>query len=95
MEHPVGYSILLAAAAMVVCMLAAVSISVNASDRAIRQNQEQEEAQRKESRRAACLVIVSQDDAYRDPAPITTAGRKAAAAWAQLRQAFQCDHQGE
>lgn len=88
-----GYSLLLAAAAMIVCMLAAVSISVSASDRAIRASEAQERAQREEGRRAACAVIVSQDDAFHDPGsiPTTKAGTKAAAAWRNLRRTFQCD----
>jgi hypothetical protein len=94
-EHPVGYSLLLASLAMVVCMLASVVISVNASNRAIRQNEAQEQAQRREARRAACLVVVAQDDAFRDPAslPVTKAGKQSAAAWRNLRQVFGCDKQ--
>ena len=99
-----GYSLLLAAGAMIVCMLAAVSISVSASNRAIRQSEAQERArqiqvqqafnaQQKVAKHAACLVIVSQDNAYHEPGsvPVTQAGKNAAAAWRNLRQTFQCD----
>jgi type II secretory pathway pseudopilin PulG len=100
----VGYSLLLAAAAMIVCMLAAVSISVSASNRAIHQAEVQRqtqqaqvqqayEAQQKQAKRAACLVIVSQDDALHEPGsePITEAGKRTANAWRNLRKVFQCD----
>lgn len=52
-----------------------------------------DETQR-QARGAACLVIVSQDEAFNDPGtmpPITAAGKRAAVAWHNLRQQFQCD----
>lgn len=46
-----------------------------------------------ENKRAACAVIISQDEAYNDPAspPVTAAGKRAGLAWRDLRRAFQCD----
>jgi len=77
---------------MFVSMMVAVIVSVNASNRAIHQQAVQREAQQQEARRAACLVIVSQDDAFHEgTAPITEAGKRAADAWRNLRKVFQCD----
>lgn len=44
-----------------------------------------------EGRRAACALIVAQDDAFRDTRPATPAGVKAAKAWRDLRIQFRCD----
>ena len=46
-----------------------------------------------ETKRAACAVIISQDEAYNDPTapPVTAAGKRAGQAWRDLRKAFQCD----
>jgi uncharacterized protein YejL (UPF0352 family) len=94
-KHPTAYSMALLALGGVVSMMIAVTISVQASNRAIAQNRAQEQKAQLEARRAACQVIVTQADVF-DPArggslPSTTAGRKAAGAWRSLAQQFQCE----
>lgn len=81
------------AAGMLVCMLTAVTISINASKHAIREAEIQEEIRSQESRRAACLVIITQHEVYTDPVspPATATGKNAAEAWGNLRRAFRCD----
>ena len=63
-DHPVGYSLAMLALGMIVCMMAAVVISVRASERAIR-----------ESERGQCETIQADVDAYREEPPTTKAGR--------------------
>jgi hypothetical protein len=62
-KHPVGYSLVLAGAAMIVCMMAAVCISLKASERAIRI-----------SERGQCDTLQADVDAYREEPPRTAAG---------------------
>ena len=62
-RHPVGYSLLLASTAMIVCMMTAVCISIRASDRAIRI-----------SERGQCDSLQADVDAYREEPPRTAAG---------------------
>lgn len=62
-NHPVGYSIILLAASMIVCMLAAVTISIKASEHAIR-----------ESERGQCESIQADVDSYLEVPPTTKAG---------------------
>lgn len=62
-EHPVGYSLAMFAIGMIICMMAAVVISVRASDRAIR-----------DSERRQCETIQADVDAYLDEPPTTPAG---------------------
>jgi hypothetical protein len=63
-EHPVGYSLLLLAGGMIVCMLAAVTISIRASDKAIR-----------DSERMQCESVAADIRAYREVPPSSDAGR--------------------
>lgn len=63
-EHPVGYSLAMLALGMIICMMAAVAVSVRASDRAIR-----------ESERGQCETIQADVDAYREEPPTTKAGK--------------------
>lgn len=78
-QHPVGYSILLLAAGMIVCMMAAVCISTRASDRAIR-----------ESQRAQCEAWQSDVDAYVEVPPVTRSGINQLRSKRELLQRFGC-----
>ena len=78
-NHPVGYSILLLAASMVVCMLAAVTISIKASNHAIR-----------ESERAQCESIQADVDAYVEVPPITRSGINQLRSKRELLQSLGC-----
>lgn|SRR4051812_30995506 len=95
LKHPAAYSSAALALGVLVCMAIAVTISVQASNRAIAQNIGQERAARESARLATCEVVLTQGDAF-DPArggaaPATTAGRKAAKAWRDLAILFQCE----
>ena len=74
-----GYSLLLAAAAMVVCMLAAVVISVQASERAVR-----------ESERKQCESVAADIKAYEDVPPATAAGKEQLRTKRALYQTWGC-----
>lgn len=63
-DHPVGYSLAMLALGMIVCMLAAVVISVRASERAVR-----------DSERRQCESVMSDVEAYLQTPPQTEAGR--------------------
>ena len=78
-EHPVGYSLLMLAAAMIVCMMAAVVISTRASDRAIR-----------ESERRQCEDLAAEIRGYEDVAPTTPAGKEQLRAKRALYLTWDC-----
>ena len=78
-EHPVGYSLLLLAAGMIVCMAAAVTISVRASDKAIRA-----------SERRQCESVAADLAAYREAPPQTEAGRAQLRSKENLFRAWGC-----
>jgi hypothetical protein len=78
-EHPVGYSLLLLAAGMIVCMLAAVAISVRASDKAIR-----------DSERMQCESVAADIAAYQEAPPQTDAGRAQLRSKENLYRAWEC-----
>jgi hypothetical protein len=78
-RHPVGYSIFLASLAVVVCMMAAVVISVRASDRAVR-----------ESERRQCESVMSDVVAYRAAPPVTEAGKNQLASKEELLRVWGC-----
>jgi hypothetical protein len=98
-NHPVAYSILTLAVGALACMVISVTISVTASNKAIRQNeaQEAEEAQRaaalaERSKQAVCLLISKMSAVYNDEtAPATETGRAAGLAWQELHKIFRCD----
>lgn len=66
-------------------------LSLALSINSIHQAQATQRKQQEQSRQASCAVIVAQDDAFTDPAPVTTAGKKAATAWHRLRVQLGCD----
>lgn len=78
-EHPVGYSLAMLALGMIVCMLAAVTISVRASDRAIR-----------ESERKQCESVTSDVRAYEAVPPTTEAGKAQLRAKRELLVTWEC-----
>jgi hypothetical protein len=83
-RHPVGYSLLLAAGAMIVCMMAAVVISVRASDRAVR-----------ESERRQCESVLSDVVAYRLTPPVTEAGKNQLRSKEELLRLWGCPKPSE
>jgi hypothetical protein len=98
-RHPAAYSILIVIAGMLVCMVTAVGISVQASnkaiDRALQVQHEQEaraaqlEAQRQaENKAASCAFIKTISDAYKKdpPNPPTETYKTIAGAWARLAE---------
>jgi hypothetical protein len=98
-SHPAAYSILIVIAGMLVCMVTAVTISVQASNRAIDkalQVQHAQEAraqaevarQKAEDRTASCAFIKTINDAYKKdpPDPPTDAYKAIAGAWAKLAE---------
>lgn len=99
--HPGWYSWLVvvgtALTSAILCLVVSLHVARSsvARERAARvAQQEQADASQREARRAACLVIVSQDEAFNDPGsvpPVTAAGKRAADAWHSLRKQFQCD----
>ena len=99
--HPGWYSWLVVVGTSLTSAVLTLVVSVHASQSAVNRertarelSQKQTVAAQVEARRSACLVIISQDEAYNDPGaapPQTAAGRRAASAWHSLRQTFQCD----
>jgi hypothetical protein len=90
-EHPAAYSILILIAGMIVCMVTAVYISVQASNKAIdraiqveRQNRLAEGARRVEDQRASCQFIYTINSAYQEDPPTTATGVNVTRAWAGL-----------
>lgn len=78
-KHPVGYSLLLLAVGMLVCMLTAVTISIEASNRAIR-----------EAERGQCESLQADVDAYREEPPVTKSGRNQLLSKERRIQALGC-----
>jgi hypothetical protein len=78
-KHPVGYSLILLAMSMAVFMVAAVAISVRASDRAIR-----------ESERKQCESVASDVRAYEAAPPATEAGKAQLQSKRELLRAWGC-----
>lgn len=100
--HPVAYSAATLALGVVVCMAITTVVSVQASDRAVRQSLAQErraEARAAEVERAArvrsqmtvCLVVRSMSEVYEEAPPTTPAGVRAAKAWTLLAKTFRCE----
>jgi hypothetical protein len=88
--HPVVYSMLTLAAGMIACMAIAVSISVSASNRAIRQNQQQQVEQSREAREATCYLVRLQVKVFDENNPITPTGRDLAEAWREAARVYGC-----
>ena len=78
-DHPVGYSLLMLAGAMVVMMMAAVMISTEASDRAVR-----------ESERKQCESVTSDVHAFEVVPPVTQAGKAQLATKRELLIKWEC-----
>jgi hypothetical protein len=93
---PGWYSWLVVVGLTVTSMGLALAVNITLTNRAIsaeRSARLSNEQQSEQARRATCLVVIAQDDAFTNPPPATPAGRKAAAAWHYLRMTLRCDHQ--
>lgn len=88
--HPAVYSMLTLAAGMIACMVIAVTISVSASNRAIRQNQQQEAEQRRAARDASCYLVRLQVKVFDENPPTTQTGRELAEAWREAARVYGC-----
>lgn len=99
-RHPVAYSMLTLALGMVACMAIGVWVSISASNRAIHQNEVQEQrqeeldrlqeqAQNEKAKQATCLVVRRMIQVYDDPS--TPTGREAQQAWISLGSIFRCE----
>jgi hypothetical protein len=78
-EHPIGYSLLMLSAAMIVCMLTAVTISIRAGQQAIHQ-----------SERRQCESLWSDVQAYREVPPTTSTGRNQMRSKMELLKIWGC-----
>lgn len=72
-------------------------VAINSSNRAIAAEraarvaaQNEERAREAEQNQAVCVVVAAQVEAYRDPPPVTAAGKNAAAAWRKLLVTLNC-----
>lgn len=92
-RHPAAYSMVIVIAGLLVTMVTSVTISTQASNRAIRKVQQAEEArraeearQREESRKASCQFILTINNAYQEdpPADPTPTAKNVIQAWADL-----------
>lgn len=90
-KHPGAYSNLVLALGVLACMAIAVGVSVQASNRAVRQGLAQERAAEEKTKAATCLVIQRINNAYESEPPSTPAGREVAEAWRLLAPTFQCE----
>jgi heme exporter protein D len=99
--HPGWYSWLVVVGTALASSVLSLLVSLHSARSAVDHEraarvaaQERDRAAQVEAHRAACLVIVSQDEAFNDPGsipPATAAGRRAASAWHDLRKQFGCD----
>ncbi len=78
-EHPVGYSLAMLAAGMLVSMMVAVIISVRASEKAVR-----------DSERRQCENLAAEIRGYEIEPPRTPAGAEQLRAKVNLYQAWGC-----
>lgn len=79
MEHPVGYSLAMLALGMIVCMMAAVTISVKASERSLR-----------ESERRQCDAVASDVRGYLEVPPTTPGGKNQLRTRIELLKSWGC-----
>lgn len=79
-RHPAAYSNAVLALGVLMCMIIAVTVSVQMAERS-----------RERNRAATCLVIRSMIVVYSEPDPVTETGRNAAQAWTDLGVRFGCD----
>lgn len=78
-------------AGMLVSMVIAVAISVEASNRAVASSIERQRASSEGARLAFCAVVRRMVEVYSDPVPVGETGRNAREAWSELRAIFRCD----
>lgn len=90
-NHPAAYSMLTLALGMIACMAIAVGISVQASNRALRQSEGQQQMEDEKNRRATCVVVTQIENAYKAEPPTTAAGQNVARAWADLSTQLRCE----
>lgn len=74
-----------------VVVLTLTNRAVNAERSARLAEQEQTRKQQEIGRRITCSLVVAQDNVFQAEPPNSPAGVKAAKAWHDLRQQFQCD----
>ncbi len=82
---------LMGVALAIVVMLTLTNRAVNAERSARLANQQETDRQREQGRRITCALVVAQDNVFLDTPPVSPAGERAAKAWHDLRQQFQCD----
>ena len=78
-SHPGAYSSAVLALGVLMCMIIAVTVSVQVTERS-----------RERNRAATCLVIKRMIVVYSEPTPVTETGRNAAQAWTDLGVRFGC-----
>jgi hypothetical protein len=78
-KHPVGYSLLLLALSMIVCMIASVTISLRGAERAVHNSEIKQ-----------CESLRSDVAAYRDSATLSETGRKQMESKERLLERWQC-----
>lgn len=82
---------ILGVALTIVVMLNLLDRAVTAERQARLSAQQETDRQREQGRRITCALVIAQDNVFREEPPTTPAGLKAAKAWHDLRQQFQCD----
>lgn len=89
--HPGWYSWFVIIGGCLTSMLIAVVISVQASNRAIAESEMRQRQADERGRATVCEFVNKIDGTYRDEPPSLPSGKAQAAAWAELRQDFQCN----
>jgi hypothetical protein len=100
-KHPVAYSNAMLALGVIMCMVIAVTASVQASNRALRAEQARERssfqaeqarerAANERGRVAFCVVVQSMYDVYKEIEPPTDNSIKVTRAWQSLAGIFNC-----
>ena len=85
-RHPAAYSVLIVMAGMLVSMVVAVTISIQASNRAIKRQEQIRAEQTAASKAASCAFIVTIRDAYLEdpPSPPSKTYQTITQAWVDL-----------
>lgn len=89
--HPGWYSWLVVVGTALTSSVLCLVVSIHSAKVSVERERQARIQSQAEGRRAACALIVAQDDAFRDTEPATPAGASAAKAWRQLRIQFRCD----
>lgn len=89
--HPGWYSWLVVVGTSVTSSVLCLVLTLHATRASVERERQARIQSQTEGRRAACALIVAQDDAFSDTRPATPAGVKAARAWRDLRVQFKCN----